>query len=92
MIRRKVVETVEQVVAAVNAHTVEIPNDGKPTYELVDLDDKACARLRTMLGSGGHTLRVLYRGKITFLRNKAKDTIPEEYVRAVHGISEVLKP
>jgi DNA polymerase I-like protein with 3'-5' exonuclease and polymerase domains len=83
VIRKKVVEQVQASAAP------EIPNDGKITYELVDLDDKACARLRAMLGSGSCSIRVLYRGKLTLLRNKAKDFIPEEYVRTVHGISEV---
>jgi len=75
--RKKVVEVVAEV---------EIPKDGQPTYELVDLNESAGLCLRVLLGRGGNTIRVVYRGKIAYFKDKALSYIPEEYVKKVHGI------
>jgi hypothetical protein len=85
---KKVVEVVPEtpVVTA-----VVIPDDGKPTYELIDLDELTGLKLRARLGRGANTIRILYRGKVTFLRDKALNFIPEEYVKETHGIPSVLK-
>lgn len=72
---KKVVETV----------AAEIPSDGQPTYELIDLDEGTGLRLRVMLGKGTETVRVLYRGKVAYFRDKALTHIPEEFVKKVHG-------
>jgi DNA polymerase I-like protein with 3'-5' exonuclease and polymerase domains len=87
---KKVVEVVHEPVAAPQP-TLEIPQDGKPTYEMVDLDEPNIIRLRSMMGDGPNTIRVIYRGRINYLKNKARNTPPEEYVVAVHGISQVSK-
>jgi hypothetical protein len=79
---------------SVESNRVERVSAGEPVEEiaeLIDLDEAAGSKLRKMLGVGNHTIRVIYRGKVALLRDKAVDTVPEEFVKAVHGISEVLK-
>jgi hypothetical protein len=59
--------------------------------ELIDLDGSTGAALKKALGVGYNTIQVIYRGELALLRNKALSTVPEEFVKEVHGISEVLK-
>lgn len=74
---KKVVETV----------AVEVPDDGQPTYELIDLNEGPGLQLRVLLGKGSNTIRVLYRGKIAYFRDKALNHIPEEFVKKVYGVT-----
>jgi DNA polymerase I-like protein with 3'-5' exonuclease and polymerase domains len=87
---KKVVEQVAAVPEPVSTASI-IPDDGQPTYELIDLDESTSLKVRARLGRGNNTIRILYRGKLTYLTGKALTGIPDEYVKAVHGISSVLK-
>jgi len=69
-----------------------IPNDGKPLYELIDMDEPACIELMVRMGNGNYLIPFLYHGKVRYLRNKATSVIPKEFIKAVHGVSEVSKP
>jgi len=79
-------EAVTRVVEQVPA-VVEEPEQ---IVEIIDLDEEVGARLRKRLGVGTHNIRVIYRGKLQLLRNKAVTEVPEEFVKDIHSISEVL--
>jgi DNA polymerase I-like protein with 3'-5' exonuclease and polymerase domains len=84
--KKKVVEETAPSMPTPSVIEDVIPADGKPTYELIDLDDSSLVSLRAKLGTGIHDIRILYCGKLAYLRNKNTDSIPDQFIKAIHGV------